>query len=138
MVLDDAEEPMKISPKRITPTGLKKSGGVASRERPSPNQKKAEAIRLWIDPEERITVDFEDALNLNAEVVDCTTQVVTLRLEASVLDLPHYHENVVIPLRLVTISEDPTRYTRNPDAPLHYGRLKLIVKKKRPAVTLSR
>ncbi len=83
-------------------------------------------------------MDFEDALNLNAEVVDCTTQVVTLRLEASRLELPHYHQNAVIPLRLITISEDPTRYTRNPDAPLHYGRLKLIVKKKRPSVALSR
>ncbi len=125
---------MKISRKQAKRTELKSSGGVASRERPSPNQKKAEAIRPWIHPEERISVDFEDAFNLNAEVVDCTTQVVTLRLEASVLDLPHYHQNVVIPLRLVTISEDPTRYTRNPDAPLRYGRLKLIVRKKRSAV----
>ncbi|QPD04461.1 MAG: hypothetical protein Nkreftii_002235 [Candidatus Nitrospira kreftii] len=129
---------MNLSRKNIIPTRMKKSGGVASGERPSPKQKKAEAIRPWIHPDERISVDFEDALNLNAEVVDCSAQVVTLRLEATVLDLPHYHENVVIPLRLVTISEDPTRYTRNPDAPVQYGRLKLIVKQKRPAVALSR
>lgn len=92
-----------------------------------------EAIRPWVHPEERISVDFEDAFNLNAAVVDCTAQVVTLRLEANVLEIPHYYQNVVIPLRLVTVSEDPTRYTRNPDTPLRYGRLKLIVKSKRPA-----
>lgn len=98
------------------------------------NRKKIEAIRQWIDPEERISVDFEDAFNLNAEVVDCTTQVVILRLEANVLEIPHHYQNVVIPLRQVRVTEDPTRYTRNPDAPLRYGRLKLIVKSKRPAI----
>jgi hypothetical protein len=133
VVLVDAEEVMKIPRKKVKPTELKKSGSVASQKRPSLNQKKAEAIRPWIHPEERISVDFEDAFNLNAEVIDCTTQIVTLRLEASLLDIPHYHQNVVIPLRLVTLSEDPTRYTRNPDTPLRYGRLKLIVRKKRPA-----
>lgn len=98
------------------------------------NRKKMEAIRPWIHPEERISVDFEDAFNLNAEVVDCTTQVVTLRLESNVLEIPHHYQNVIIPLRQVTVTEDATRYTRNPDAPLRYGRLKLIVKSKRPAV----
>lgn len=98
------------------------------------NDTKMEAIRPWIHPEERVSVDFADAFNLNAEVVDCSVEVVTLRLESSVLDMPHHYQNVVIPLREVTISEDPTRYTRNPDAPLRYGRLKLIVESKRPAV----
>ncbi len=95
------------------------------------NRKKMEAIRPWIHPEERISVDFEDAFNLNAEVVDCTTQVVTLRLEGGGLGVPHRYQNADIPLRNVTVTEDPTRYTRNPDAPLRYGRLKLIVKTKR-------
>lgn len=103
--------------------------------RTSTNRQKMEAIRPWIHPEERVSLDFDDARNLNAEVVDCSEEVVTLRLEANVLDIPHHYQNVVIPLREVTISEDPTRYTRNPDAPLRYGRLKLIVKSKRPAVT---
>lgn len=125
---------MKTSQKKIKLNDLKMPSGVQSQERQSPNQKKTEAIRPWVHPEERISVDFEDAFNLNAEVVDCTTEVVILRLEASMLDLPHSHQNVAIPLRLVTISEDPTRYTRNPDAPLRYGRLKLIVKQKRSAV----
>jgi hypothetical protein len=89
-----------------------------------------EAIRSWIHPEERISVDFEDAFNLNAEVLDCTTQVVTLRLEGGGPGVPHRYQNVDIPLRTVTVTEDPTRYTRNPDAPLRYGRLKLIVKSK--------
>lgn len=112
----------------------RRSEGRAQVGRISTNRKKMEAIRPWIHPEERISVDFEDAFNLNAAVVDCTAQIVTLRLEANVLEIPHYYQNVVIPLRLVTVSEDPTRYTRNPDAPLRYGRLKLIVKSKRPAI----
>lgn len=100
----------------------------------STNRPKMEAIRPWMNPEERISLDFEDTFNLNAEVVDCTEQVVTLRLEASGLEIPHHYQDVVIPLREVTVTEDPTRYTRNPDAPLRYGRLKLIVRNKRPAV----
>lgn len=109
----------------------KRSNSVAGPGRITTNRKKMEAIRPWIHPEERISVDFEDAFNLNAEVVDCTTQVVTLRLEGGAPGVPHRYQTVGIPLRTVTVTEDPTRYTRNPDAPLRYGRLKLIVKTKR-------
>jgi len=112
----------------------KKSQRDSGMGRIATNRKKMESIRPWIHPEERISVDFEDAFNLNAEVVDCTAEVVTLRLEGGTLGVPHYYQNVDIPLRKVTITEDPTRYTRNPDAPLRYGRLKLIVKSKRPGI----
>ncbi|MDR4465510.1 MAG: hypothetical protein MRJ66_14690 [Nitrospira sp.] len=124
---------MKTSHKVGQRGGRKKSPRDGGMGRITPNGKKMESIRPWIHPEERISVDFEDAVNLNAEVVDCTTQVVTLRLEGGAIGMPHHYQNVDIPLRHVTVTEDPTRYTRNPDAPLRYGRLKLIVKSKRPA-----
>ncbi len=31
---------------------------------------KADIIRRWIDPEERVTVDFENERDLNAEVIE--------------------------------------------------------------------
>lgn len=125
---------MNASRKVVTPRTRKKSNVATRTGQVSPNHKKMEAIRPWIHPEERISVDFENAFNLNAEVMDCTTHVVTLRLEGGVPGVPHRYQNVDIPLRNVTVTDDPTRYTRNPEAPLRYGRLKLIVKSKRPTV----
>ena len=125
---------MKTSRKVDQRGGRKKAHRDAGMGRITTNGKKMESIRPWIHPEERISVDFEDAFNLNAEVVDCTTQVVTLRLEGGAPGVPHHYQNVDIPLRTVTVTEDPTRYTRNPDAPLRYGRLKLIVRSKRSAM----
>lgn len=111
----------------------KQSGSVSPAMVPvETNVEKMKAIRPWIHPEERISLDFEDAVNLNAEILDCTEQVVTLRLEASGLEIPHHYQDVGIPLREVSVTEDPTRYTRNPDTPVRYGRLKLIVHSKRP------
>ena len=40
------------------------------------NQEKAAMIKKWIDPEERVTVHFDDQRNLNAEVTGCTDQLV--------------------------------------------------------------
>jgi hypothetical protein len=110
-----------------------KRGDTAHRRPPSTNQRKVEVIRAWIHPEERITVNFEDSWNLNAEVVVCTTQTVTLRLEAQRLGIPYY-QDVVLPIRQVTVTEDPSKYTRNPGTPVRYGRLKLNVRSKRPAI----
>jgi hypothetical protein len=90
---------------------------------------KAEAIRPWVDPEERVTVDFQDASELNAEVISCTDYVVELGLETF---LPHYRQKVVVPLREVTIRTDPGRYTRNPDRPFQKERLRLIIDQPRP------
>ena len=50
------------------------------------NEQKAAAIRKWIDPEERITVQFDDQRDLSAEVTACTDQVVSLSLDTAV---PH-------------------------------------------------
>jgi hypothetical protein len=90
---------------------------------------KATVIRLWIDPEERITVDFEDEKDLNAVVTGCTTEIVALALETSV---PHLRQEVMMPLSDVEVGEDRARYTRDPDKPLQYGRLRLTIRHKRP------
>jgi hypothetical protein len=39
-----------------------------------------------------------------------------------------------IPLSELEVSEDPTHYTCDPDKPLQFKRLLLIVKGKRPAI----
>ncbi len=90
---------------------------------------KAASIRRWIDPEERVTVDFEDERDLNAEVIECDQQTVTLLLETA---FPHYKQHVTLPLSMVTIGEDRTRYTRNPDKPIQYERLRITVHEARP------
>jgi len=95
------------------------------------NKERARRIRPWIDPEERITVDFEDEKDLNAIVIGCSDETVGLALETS---FPHLRQEITIPLSEVEIGEDRTRYTRDPEKPLQYGRLKLIIRRKRPPV----
>jgi hypothetical protein len=95
------------------------------------NREKARKIRPWIDPDERITVDFEDEKDLNAVVTGCSTETVGLALETS---LPHLRQDITIPLSEVEIGEDRARYTRDPAKPLQYGRLKLTMRLKRPQV----
>lgn len=90
---------------------------------------KAASIRQWIDPEERVTVDFEDERDLNAEVIECDQQTVTLLLETA---FPHYKQHVTLPLSMVSIGEDRSRYTRNPDKPIQYERLRITVHEGRP------
>lgn len=90
---------------------------------------KATAIRQWIDTEERVTVDFQDEGNLNAEVIECDGQTVTLLLETA---FPHYKQHVTLPLSMISVGEDKGHYTRNPDKPLHYGRLRITVHEARP------
>jgi hypothetical protein len=95
------------------------------------NEQKAAAIRKWINPEERITVQFEDQRDLNAEVTGCTDQVVSFSLETSV---PHVRQKVTLPLSAVEVSEDFSHYTRDPDRPLRRERLMLIARGRRPEV----
>ena len=90
---------------------------------------KAAVIRRWIDPDERVTVDFENERDLNAEVVDCDDQTVSLVLETA---FPHYKQHVTLPLRVLMVGEDKSHYTRDPEKPLRYGRLRLSVDQKRP------
>jgi hypothetical protein len=93
------------------------------------NEEKLRAIRPWIDPEERVTVDFSDEKDLNARITGCTAEIVDLSLETA---FPHLKQDLSIPLGEVEISEDRTHYTRDPDRPLHYGRLRLTINRKRP------
>lgn len=93
------------------------------------NEDKAQVIRRWIDPEKRITVDFEDATNLNAVVTGCTPESVALAFETSV---PHLRRVVTMPLRDVEVGEDTAGFSRDPDQPLRYGGLRLTIRHKRP------
>jgi hypothetical protein len=90
---------------------------------------KAASIRQWINPDERVTVDFENERDLNAEVIECDGQTVTLLLETA---FPHYKQHLTLPLSMVSVGEDKSHYTRDPDKPPHYGRLRITVHEARP------
>jgi len=95
------------------------------------NEEKLRAIRPWIDPEERITVNFLDEQDLNAEVTGCNDELVDLSLETRV---PHLKQHISVPLRRAEVSEDLSHYTRNPDRPLKHRRLMLLINDKRPPI----
>lgn len=95
------------------------------------NEEKFQAIRPWIDPEERVTVNFLDEQGLNGEVTGCSDEIVDLSLETHV---PHVKQHISIPLRCAEVSEDPSHYTRNPDRPLQLRRLMLLINDKRPPI----
>jgi len=95
------------------------------------NEEKIKAIRPWIDPEERVTVHFLDEPNLNAEVTDCNNELVDLSLETPV---PHITQHISVPLRRTEVSEDLFHYTRDPERPLKYRRLMLVIDDKRPPI----
>ena len=92
------------------------------------NQQKAEQIKPWINPEERVTVDFTDVRDLNAEVSGCTDNVVHLLFQEA---FPHIKERMTVPLRNVHVEEDPFHYTRDPDSPIQ-SRLRLRIDQKGP------
>ncbi|HSA84668.1 MAG TPA: hypothetical protein VLE46_00685 [Nitrospira sp.] len=92
---------------------------------------KAALITPWINPEERVTVQFDDQRDINTIVTGCSERLVDLELETNI---PHIRQKLSIPLSEVEVSEDPTHYTRDPDKPLEFKRLLLIVKGKRPPV----
>lgn len=93
------------------------------------NKAKHEKIREWIDPEERVTVDFLDEKDLSAVVTGCTAEHVDLSIQTH---FPHLKQTLCISLSDVVITEDPSHYTRDPDKPLRYERLKLVVNQNRP------
>lgn len=95
------------------------------------NKEKLECIRPWIDPEERVTVHFLDAEDLNAEVTKCDEHVVDLSIETHV---PHITQDISVPFSEVELSEDFSHYTRDPERPLQHQRLMLSINKKRPPV----
>lgn len=92
---------------------------------------KVALITPWINPEERITVQFDDQRDINTIVTGCTERLVDLELET---DVPYLRQKLSIPLSEVEVSEDPSHYTRDPDKPLQFKRLLLIVNGKRPPI----
>lgn len=88
-------------------------------------------ITPWINPEERITVQFDDQRDINTIVTGCSERLVDLELETNI---PHLPQKLSVPLSEVEVSEDPTHYTRDPDKPLEFKRLLLIIKGKRPSI----
>lgn len=95
------------------------------------NEEKETRIRPWIDPEERVTVRFLDASDLNTTVMGCTDQLVDLSIETHV---PHMMQHISAPLSQVELSEDFLHYTRDPERPLQRQRLMLTINKKRPPI----
>ena len=96
------------------------------------NASKQATIRQWIDPEERVTVDFLDEKDLNAVITGCTAEHVDLLIQTR---FPHLKQHVCVPLGKVVVGEDPTHYTRDPEKPLRYARLWLIISQNRPPWT---
>ena len=95
------------------------------------NTEKEKVISPWIDPEERITVHFLDTPDLNAEVTNCTRQLVDLSIETHV---SHMTQHLSGPLSQVEVTEDFSHYTRNPERPLQRQRLMLVIDEKRPPI----
>jgi hypothetical protein len=95
------------------------------------NEDKQTRIRQWINPEERVTVCFLDAPDLNTTVTGCTDQSVDLSIETHVV---HMRQNISVPLRQVEVTEDSSHYTRDPERPLQQQRLMLVINEKRPPI----
>ena len=95
------------------------------------NEEKETHIRPWIDPEERVTVQFLDAPDLNSTVTDCTDQLVDLSIETHV---PYLRQHISVPLSQVEVAEDVSHYTRDPERPLQRKRLMLVINEKRPPI----
>ncbi len=95
------------------------------------NAEKAALISKWINPDERITVQFDDQRDISGEVTACSNQLVDVALDTSVT---HMRQKISIPLSDVEVSEDLSHYTRDPDRPLTRKRLMLVVKANRPPI----
>ena len=103
-------------------------------EHPNPglsNEDKAAMVKKWIDPEERVTVQFDDQRDISAEVTGCSDQLVSLSLDTTAL---HIRQRISVPFSAIELSEDFSHYTRDPERPLRRKRLMLIIQGNRPAV----
>ncbi|MEP6934088.1 MAG: hypothetical protein ABI988_09135, partial [Nitrospirota bacterium] len=74
------------------------------------NKEKVKKIALWIDPEERGTVQFLDERDLSAEITDCNYELVDLSIETQV---PHMRQRISVPLSPTEVSGDLSHYTRS-------------------------
>ncbi|MBK5280868.1 MAG: hypothetical protein JJE16_02130 [Nitrospiraceae bacterium] len=95
------------------------------------NEEKHKRILEWINPEERVTVQFLDAWDLNTTIIGCTDQSVDLSIETHV---PHLNQKISVPLRQIEVTDDVSHYTRDPARPLQRQRLMLVINEKRPPI----
>jgi len=95
------------------------------------NEEKQNRIRPWINPEERVTVQFLDAPGLNTTVTGCTDQSVGLSIETH---MPYLNQHISVTLRQVEVTEDFSHYTRDPERPLQHQRLMLVINEKRSPI----
>ena len=95
------------------------------------NEEKETHIRRGINPEERVTVQFLDAPDLNAEVTGSNDASMTLSIETHV---PPMQQHISIPLSQVEVAEDVSHYTRDPEQPLQQSRLMLVINERRPPI----
>ena len=94
-------------------------------------EEKITKIRQWIDPEERITVNFLDTFGLNAEVMGCNGELVNLAIDNGI---PHLTQRIAVPLSRTMVCEDLSHYTRDPARPLKHCRLMLVIDDPRPPI----
>jgi len=87
-------------------------------------EERVKKIVRWLDPEERITVNFRDEQGLNAVVTGCNAELVDLSIETPV---PHVKQTISVPLSHTEVSEDVSHSTQDPERPLKHSRLMLIV-----------
>ena len=95
------------------------------------SKEKVKKTAPWIDPEERVTVQFLDERNLSAEVTGCNYELVDLSIETHV---PHMRQRISVPLSRTEVSEDLSHYSRDPERPLKHRRLMLVVNDKRSPI----
>lgn len=95
------------------------------------NEDKIKKIVQWINPDERVTVHFLDARDLNAEITGCNGELVDLSIETNVT---HMKQRISVPLSRTELSEDLSHYTRDPERPLKRRRLMLVIDENRPPV----
>jgi len=93
------------------------------------NPEKYEIIRKWIDPDERVTVDFLDEKDVSAAIIDGTTEHVALSIQTK---FPHVKQHVSVSLGNVELGEDRNHYSRDPNRPLQHARLRMMINQKRP------
>ena len=106
----------------MTTVGMRRHGGGAW------NLQKAASIRQWINPEERVTVDFENEHDLNAEVIECDGQNGDVAARDRISTLAN---GILRFLSMISVGRIKSLHS-GPDKPVQYGRLRITVHEARP------
>ena len=78
------------------------------------NKETEQVIRPWANPEERVTVQFLDAPDLNSTVTGGTDQLVDRSIETHV---PYMTQDISVPLSQVEVAKDCSHDTQTPATP---------------------